>query len=118
VADVMARPGIAADRLEGETAHELDALQREGVRDEELQRALALIETALVRSLQSAGERADRLSMFATYLGDPALVNAQLDRYRAVTVDRVNAFARAALGEDNRLSLLYVPRTGAAKDAA
>jgi hypothetical protein len=30
----------------------------------------------------------------------------------------VNAFARAALGEDNRLSLLYVPRTDAAKDAA
>ena len=118
IADVMARPGIAADRLEAETAKELDSLQREGVREEELRRALALIETALVRSLQSAAERADRLSMFATYLGDPALVNAQLDRYRAVTVHRVNAFARAALGEDNRLSLLYVPRTGAAKDAA
>jgi hypothetical protein len=39
-------------------------------------------------------------------------VNVQLDRYRAVTVDAVNAFAARALGEDNRLSLLYVPRDG------
>jgi len=114
VADVTARPDIAAERLEEETARELDSLQRDGVTAEELARALALIETALVRSLQSAADRADKLSLFATYLGDPALVNVQLDRYRAVTVDAVNAFARRALGEDNRLSLLYVPRGSAA----
>ena len=113
VADVTARPGVAAERLETETAIELDALRHDGVRADELQRALALIETALVRSLQSAAERADKLSMFATYLGDPGLVNVQLDRYRAVTVDAVNAIAARALGEDNRLSLLYVPRDGA-----
>ena len=113
VADVTARPGVEAERLETETAIELDALRRDGVRADELDRALALIETALVRSLQSAAERADKLSMFATYLGDPGLVNVQLDRYRAVTVDAVNAFAARALGEDNRLSLLYVPRDGA-----
>ena len=113
VADVTARPGVAAGRLEEETVREIDALHRDGVRDEELPRALALIETALVRSLQSAGERADKLSMFATYLGDPALVNEQMERYQAVTVEQVNAFARRALGEDNRISLLYVPRDGA-----
>ena len=48
--------------------------------------------------------------MFATYFGDPALVNVQADRYRAVTPERVNAFARARLTTDNRASLVYVPR--------
>jgi predicted Zn-dependent peptidase len=118
VADVTARPGVAADRLEVETARELDALRRDGVGEDEVQRALALIEIALVQSLQSAGERADKLSMFATYLGDPALVNAQADRYHAVTAERVNAFARRALGEDNRVSLLYVPREPQSQAAA
>jgi predicted Zn-dependent peptidase len=113
VADVTARPGVAAERLEVETVRELDALRRDGVRAEEVERALAMIETALVQSMQSASDRADKLSQFATYLGDPALVNVQADRYQAVTVERVNAFARRALGEDNRVSLLYVPRAAA-----
>jgi zinc protease len=60
--------------------------------------------------LQSAGDRADKLSLFATYFGDPSLVNAQAARYRAVTAERVTAFARERLGPDNRASLLYVPR--------
>ena len=118
VTDVTARPGVAAERLEVETARELDALRRDGVSDEEVRRALALIEIAMVQQLQSAGERADKLSMFATYLGDPGLVNVQPDRYRAVTTERVNAFARRALGEDNRASLLYVPREPEAQAAA
>jgi predicted Zn-dependent peptidase len=118
VTDVTARPGVAAERLEEETARELEALRRDGVSDDEVQRALALIEIAMVQQLQSAGERADKLSMFATYLGDPALVNVQPERYRAVTAERVNAFARRALGEDNRASLLYVPREPQAQAAA
>ena len=48
--------------------------------------------------------------MFATYFGEPRLVNQQAERYRAVTVDRVTAFVRTRLGRDNRASLLYVPR--------
>jgi hypothetical protein len=60
--------------------------------------------------MQSAGERADKLSLFATYFGDPSLVNEQVERYRAVTRERVNEFIASYLGEDNRASLLYVPR--------
>ena len=82
----------------------------DGVTAEEVARAVTLIETELIVALQSAGDRADKLSLFATYFGDPSLVNAQSARYRDVTPERVNAFARARLGADNRASLLYVPR--------
>jgi len=80
-------------------------------------RAVTLIETELIVSLQSAGDRADKLSLFATYFGDPSLVNVQAARYRAVTPEQVNAFARARLGTDNRASLLYVPRDAEAAPA-
>ena len=50
--------------------------------------------------------------------GDASLVNTQIDKYRAVTVDAVNAFARAALGADNRASLVYVPRASQTSEAA
>jgi zinc protease len=110
VVDVTARPGIEADVLEREVANEIDALQAGGVDSAEVERAVALIETDFVASMQAAGERADKLSLFATYFGDPRLLNEQVDRYRGVTVDQVNSFVRNRLGTDNRASLLYVPR--------
>lgn len=110
VVDVTARPNIGAEQLEQEVAYEIDAILRDGVEDAEVQRAIALIQTMFVTSMQEAGERADRLSMFATYFRNPELINQEVDRYRAVTTDRVNAFIKARLGENNRASLLYVPR--------
>ena len=109
IADVTARPGISADTLEAEVVREIDRVRTEGVTDDEVQRAVALLETALVSALQSAGDRADKLSMFATYLGDPGLVNEQMDCYQRITSTQVSQLAREMLGEDNRVSLVYVP---------
>lgn len=110
IVDVTARPGIAPELLEREVAVEIDRLFADGVSTDEVERAVALIQTDYVRAMQSAGDRADRISQFATYFGDPSLVNEQPDRYRAVTPAIVNAFVRERLGEDNRASLLFVPR--------
>jgi zinc protease len=110
VVDVTARPGVDADTLEREVAREIDTLHSGGVTDSEVERALALIETDFVTSMQAAGDRADKLSMFATYFGDPRLVNEQVARYRSVATRDVNAFVQDRLGTDNRVSLLYIPR--------
>ena len=117
VVDVTARPGIDAEVLEREVAAEIDMLHADGVDSTEVERAVALIETDFVSSMQAAGDRADKLSLFATYFGDPRLLNEQVDRYRAVTAQQVNVFARSRLGRDNRASLLYLPREGDAESA-
>ena len=110
VVDVTARPETSADALETAVHAELDRLVTGGVTPAEVARAIALIETELAVALQSAGDRADKLSMFATYFGDPGLLNVQVERYRAVTEERVNAYIRTHLVSENRASLLYVPR--------
>ncbi len=110
VLDVTARPGITPEHLEQEVAYEIDSVVRDGVEQAEVERAVALIQTMFVSSMQEAGERADKISMFATYFEKPELLNEEVDRYRAVTTDAVNAFIRERLGENNRASLLYVPR--------
>jgi len=110
IVDVTARPETSADMLEEEVGREIDRLVSGGVTEEEVARAVALIQTDLVTSLQSASDRADRLSMFATLLGDPGLINEQAARYSRVTAEAVSAFARESLGADNRAKLLYVPR--------
>jgi len=112
VVDVTARPETTVAQLEEEVEREIDLLHRKGVSQPEVRRAIALIETDLVASLQSAGERADRLSMFATYFNDPELINEQTEQYRAVTAQKVNEIVYERFGEVNRASLLYVPKEG------
>jgi zinc protease len=117
IVDVTARPGISSGQLEEDVAIEIDRLCNHGVTPEEVARAVALIETDFVRSMQQASERADNLSKFATYFGDPSLVNIQTEKYRAVTTDQVNQFAAERLVESNRASLLYVPRISSSSDS-
>ena len=76
------------------------------------------MQTEFVAAMQSAGDRAERLSLFATYFKNPELVNEQVQRYEAVTVAEVNDFIRERLGEENRASLVFVPRHGPDHDAA
>ena len=119
VVDATAAPGVDGDALEAAVHAELDRAIDEGITDAEVQRALALLETDFVASLQSAGDRADTLSRVATYFGDPELVNTQMDRYRAVTAADVTACLRRHAVRGNRRVLLYVPRAGdAAPDDA
>jgi zinc protease len=113
VLDVTAHPGVAAAELENAVAKEVDALLDKPVTDSEVARAVALIQSEIVTTMQAAGDRADKLSMFATYFGDADLINGQVDRYSAVTAAQVNAFARERMGRDNRASLMYVPRDAA-----
>lgn len=109
VVDATAHPGVSPEQLETAVLAELDAIHRDGVSDDEVARAIALIETSFVTSVQSVGERADQISRFTTYFGDPELVNGQVDRYRAVRTEDVSRLARERLGSDNRALLMYVP---------
>ncbi|MEO5589237.1 MAG: pitrilysin family protein [Gemmatimonadaceae bacterium] len=110
IVDVTARPEIAAEKIEDEVEKEIDRLVETGVTADEVQRAVSLIQTDLVTALQTASDRADKLSMFATLLGDASLVNDQARLYGEVTADRVSEFASDFMGPDNRAKLLYVPR--------
>jgi zinc protease len=113
VVDATARPEVSPEQLEQAVVVQIETLCSQGVTDDEVQRAVTMIETDFITSMQSAGERADKLSMFATYFGNPALVNDQVAEYERVRAADVNRFAREYLGVDNRATLLFVPREGA-----
>ena len=107
------RPGVEIERVEAAYLEELERLTREPVSADELARARALIETDELAALQRVDERADRLSMYATLLDDPDLVNRQLDRYLSVTPERILEAAREVFHASNRAVLTYVPGAGA-----
>ena len=118
IVDVLGLPATDAAALERAVEIELDRIASDGVGEEEMARARALIETQLLVDLESAEKRADRLSMFATYCRDPHLLNQELDNYRRVTAAEVSAFAADYLGAANRAILVYLPREAAAELAA
>ena len=118
VVDATARPNVPIDALEEAVHAALDDVHAHGITEDELARATSLIETDFVAAMQSASDRADKLSLFATYFGNPALINEQVQRYRDVTAMDVTRFARERLGRDNRASLLFVPRADKVESAA
>jgi predicted Zn-dependent peptidase len=109
IVDATAHGDVSAEQLEAAVLAELDLIHEHGVTETEIARARALIETSFVTSLQSAAERADQLSRFATYFGDANLANEQVARYQHVTAADVTQLARERLGPDNRALLLYLP---------
>ena len=111
------RPDATIEAVEAGFLEEIGRLATEDVTDDELLRAKALIETDELGSLQRVGERADRLSMFATLLDEPDEINRQLERYLAVTATDVRESCAAILADDNRVVLTYVPAAGAAAAA-
>ncbi len=104
-------PEVGPDALEEAVLEQLDGLT--DVDDGEVDRAVAVTETHLVRTLEQVGERADLLSMFTQFFDDPERLNGEMERVRAVTAGEVRSFAAARLGSDNRAVLTYVPREAA-----
>ncbi|TFH65632.1 MAG: insulinase family protein [Gemmatimonadales bacterium] len=107
---VTGYPGAKPEMLERALLDETEDLVSVG--QGELDRAVALTETGLIRNLQQVGGRADLLSMFDQTFDDPARLNREVDRVRAVTRSQVKAFGDEFLGPNNRAFLTYIPGGG------
>jgi zinc protease len=107
------RPGVAIDTVDDALSAQIASLA--DVADDDVERALSLIEAENLRGLQSVDERADQLSMHTMLFDDPARINTEIARVRAVTAADVRAFAERQLRADNRAVLHYVPRNGAGR---
>ena len=110
IADLPAREGV--DPAELETAyHEVVDQLADGVTDDELERARALLTSDWLHHLSTVDGRADAFSQFTTLFDDPGLVNTMLPRVLSVTADDVRRAAADVLRPDNRVVLTFEPLT-------
>ncbi len=101
------RPDVSPERLE--TALRDAVAGMRDIDEDDVKRAIHLIEARQLADLQRVDERADMLSMFTCLFDDPARINTELDRIRAVDLDAVRAFVDGHLGDEAAISLRYVP---------
>ena len=101
-------PGASPEALEAALGQEVEALA--DADDDEVERAVAVLETDLVRSLEQVGHRADVLSMFELYFSDPGRLNREVERLRDVSAAYVRRFAAQHLGPNNRAVVTYRPQ--------
>ncbi|QRK11122.1 insulinase family protein [Archangium violaceum] len=119
--EAVARPGVTSDALAKELDAVLEEVRREGITQQELNRARTRFETQMLAGLQSVGGfggKADVLQSYNHYTGDPGFLDEDLERYDAVTPEKVRAFAREYLRPDARVVLHAVPSQNDSAPAA
>jgi zinc protease len=107
-----AAPGHTLDDLETAIYEEIERFTDEGPTVDELERGLAQAEASFVLRLQSLGGfggKADQLNAYNVYLDAPNSFDADLDRYRQATADKVRTTAASWLDPRQAVVLSVIP---------
>ncbi len=109
--------GVEIERIEALVNEELEQLKREGVGARELQKAKNQQRSDQVMDRQTVSAKAGELHHYRLYHGDPLAINADLERYMAVTVDEIRRVANEYLVAVNRSVVLVLPASGSGATA-
>jgi predicted Zn-dependent peptidase len=104
-----AREEVTPEAIEAAVDEEIARIARDGVTEDELTRAKNRAEVDYAHQLETYDSRADLIGMFATYFGDPSLVQRWLDPYRSATVEDIKRVAGQYLVAENRATTVFVP---------
>ena len=100
---VTAKPGVSPKRLRAAVDAELERLRTEGPTPADLEAARNTRVTELVRGLEDLGTRAQTLTQYNAYLGNPDSLGADLARYSAADANSMRTFVRDQLRTDRRV---------------
>jgi zinc protease len=112
---VVLNPGYTQAQGEAEIAAELHRLMIEPVSQKELEKAKNQVLRDFVISRQSDQSRAEELGYAAVVLKDPGLLDAELDRFLAVTPADIQRVAQKYFVPENVTIIEVSPKAGAGK---
>jgi predicted Zn-dependent peptidase len=107
--------GAKIDEVQKLVDSQLGDVARLGPTDEEMKKLRARIQSHFLLGLQSNFARAQRLAEFELYRGDAALLNAELDKYLAVTKDDIKRVVGKYLTPNRRSIVEVKPGAGEKK---
>jgi zinc protease len=108
-----AAPGRTLQDLQAAITNEIDAFVGSGPTPAEMERGLAQAESHFIYRLQTVGGfggKSDQLNAYNVFLGDPDYFDKDLDRYRRVSAQAIQAEAGRLLHPTRRIALSVVPK--------
>ena len=109
----LPKPGEEVSEIRQQIVDEIRALGTSGPSAAEMEKLRNSLCNDTVRGRQSTMYRAQRLSEYALYDGDPTLFDSELDKYLAVTPEEIRSAVQRFLDVENRVVLDIVPKTSA-----
>ncbi len=108
----IANQGVSTDSLDKLIAKEIAKVSADGVTDAELQKAKNSRRAGTIFGKQQALNVAESIQSASMYLGNPAAVNTDLERYMRVTKEDIKRVAQQYLRADNSTVILIKPPEG------
>ena len=106
---LLYNPSFQPKQIVDDYQGEIDKIQKEGVTESEIQRAVTLLLVSKLNEMQTSLGRAQLLAGFELFDGKPEKINTLLDRYAAVTPAQVQAVAKKYLSPERRTVLAVLP---------
>ena len=107
--EAVARAGKSLDEIESVVDAEIAELAKNPPSQEEVNRAVAAIETGTLSRLEKVSTLADTVNGYNQNAGDPDFIGKDLARYRAVTPQSVSATVAAQLRKNARVVVQTTP---------
>lgn len=101
--------GVEVEKLSEAMDEEIEKLKADGVTQRELQKQINNLEKAFVNGNRTMAGIAETLANYHVYYGDANLINREIEKYRAITVDDVKRVARKYLNKSQRLNGVIMP---------
>lgn len=111
----LPRPGAKLEDLEAAIYDEFDAVKKDGITPQELEKARVQLLRADIQGRSSALGLANRIGLLTVYFNDPGLINTAYEKIAAVTASQVKAAAQKYLVPENRAVVITTPRASGSK---
>ena len=99
--------GITPEAAEAAVEKELDSLRNSKVEEKELQKVKNKTESLMAFEDMGLMNRANSLA-FYTLIGDPNMMNSELEKYQAITVDDIHHECKTLFADHNSTTLYYL----------
>jgi predicted Zn-dependent peptidase len=106
---VASNAGVDIGTCEKLMDEEIAKIQNEGITAEELQKAKTKLKTEFVSSRETVMGKAESIHHYIWLHNDLSVINTDLDRYLAVTVQDIQRVAKQYLRSDNRTMVTAAP---------
>jgi predicted Zn-dependent peptidase len=105
-------PGKSEAEVKKAIDEEIEKVKKEGVTEQEFEKAKNIAEVRFVAGKKNALEKAQALAKYHTYFGKAAMINTEIKDFMSITKADLQRVAQKYFNQDQRAILTFMPKAG------